>query len=146
MSSIFSTVQSHSFWIWIWTLNFKFSLHHTSWNLKDLKFYFSYVQVILCSSKFKIYMCIKFRFVSQRVREFVPPAETLEKTLESNRGRQDAADDNGTLIHAGNSVFYARTESLTSGRGTGDVAPDSGIFHFLGPLRFWFPVSFPSLD
>lgn len=91
-------------------------------------------------------MCIKFWFVSQRVREFVPPAETLEKTLESNRGRQDAADDNGTLIHAGNSVFYARTESLTSGRGTGDVAPDSGIFHFLGPLRFWFPVSFPSLD
>lgn len=63
----------------------------------------------------------------QRVREFMPPAETLEKTLESNRGRPDAGEDNGTLIHAGNSVFYARTESLTSGRGTGDVAADSGI-------------------
>lgn len=87
-------------------------------------------------------VCIKFPFVSQRVREFVPPAETLEKTLESNRGRRDAAEDNGTLIHAGNSVFYARTESLTSGRGIGDVVPDSGIsiswdhsvFGFLFPL------------
>jgi hypothetical protein len=71
------------------------------------------------------------------VREFVPPAETLEKTLESNRGRRDTMEDNGTLIHAGNSVFYARTESLPSG--TGDVAPESGIFYFWNTnLVFWF--------
>ena len=66
----------------------------------------------------------------QRVREFVAPAETLEKTLESNRERhpfrQDSPEDNGVLIQDGNSTFYARTASQSAG--AEDVSsPDTGV-------------------
>ncbi|XP_062581005.1 protein CLEC16A-like isoform X2 [Saccostrea cucullata] len=48
-----------------------------------------------------------------RVREFVPPAETLEKTLESNRGRPDNMEDN-ELPQSPSSEVFSGGEDMSS--------------------------------
>ncbi|XP_061181779.1 protein CLEC16A-like isoform X2 [Saccostrea echinata] len=48
-----------------------------------------------------------------RVREFVPPAESLEKTLESNRGRPDNMEDN-ELPQSPSSEVFSGGEDMSS--------------------------------
>jgi len=64
----------------------------------------------------------------QRVREFAAPEESLEKTLESNRGclpfRSNSVDEASPVVKEGNSTFYSR--GAAEGADERASSPDTG--------------------
>lgn len=114
-------------------------------NLKNLKFLFLCVKVILCSSKFKI--CVHYipLCFTESERICAPSRNAGEDPRE-----QQGETGRGWRQRYANSCreFSVLCENRVSNirKGHWWCRTRFRYFHFLGPLRFWFPVSSPSLD